>query len=319
MKKIVLATTALVLSTGVAAAEVKVGGNAWAGITYNSQPGFGINKTQVNTRLRFNFDASKQLDSGVELGGRIRLQSDHDGEGRTASTLNMASIFAKTGGLEVQVGNVEAAFDNLGLLYNSELGYIGTTQGSYAFADYAGYVSRAYDTGQENRMGVFVAYTVGDLVARMSYITPNQVTKANQAEELSVSFDYVAGPFSFGVGYANNAGFNSGNDVYALTGEYAINGATSVGLHYVDNGKIGGVDQGRNVTLYGKTSVGNGIGLGGFVSNIDSKALNASGVTKKTAYGIGFDYDLGGATLAGTVQRTHSSTTYADLGINFSF
>ncbi|MFN3970326.1 MAG: porin [Gemmobacter sp.] len=318
MKKAILATTALILSTGVAAADFKIGGNARAGMTYDSNPGFGVSKTQVDTRLRFNLDASKQLDSGVELGGRIRLQSDANRVERQA-TLNQAVIFAKIAGLEVQAGNVEAAFDNLGLLYNSEFGFIGTTQGSYMFASYAGYESRSYAVGEENRMGVFMAYTVGDLVARMSFITPNQATKANQAEELSVSFDYVMGPFSFGAGYANNAGFNSGNDVYALTGEYAINGATSVGLHYVDNGKIGGVDQGRNVTLYGKTSVGNGIGLGGFVSNIDSKALNASGVTKKTAYGVGFDYDLGGATLAGTVQRTHSSTTYADLGINFSF
>ncbi|MFN4157674.1 MAG: porin [Gemmobacter sp.] len=337
MKKVLFATTALALSAGVAAADFKIGGTSYAGIQYNSNPAVATTKTRVNTRLRFNIDASKQLDSGVTLGGRIRLQSDHDSNSRTAATLNMAQLYATSGGLRVEVGNSSAAVDAMSLIGRGELGYIGTIQGGKGNMQYAGYQSRAYSTGnatgtpnQADRMGVYVAYTVGDIVARASYITPNQVSKTAVSgafdEELALSFDYKSGPFAVGVGYANNGNFVKNNDVFIIYGEYAINSTTRVGLQYMDNGKNStlatvapGADRGRTVVLYGNTTLSGGIGLGAFISNVDSKALTALNVSQKTAYGIGASYDLGGATLAGTIQRTHTKATYADLGINFAF
>ncbi|MFN3970325.1 MAG: porin [Gemmobacter sp.] len=322
MKKVLFATTALVLSAGVAAADFKIGGNARAGITYNSNPGFGVTKTQVSMRLRFNIDASKQLDSGVTLGGRIRLQSDQNRAERQA-TLNQAMLYATSGGLRVEVGNSSAAYDAMSKLYAAELGYIGTVQGSYNNSNYTAYQSRSYSAAQQNRMGVYVAYTIGDIVARASYITPDQTVTSlplGTKEELSVSFDYKSGPFAAGVGYAQNGNFVNNNDIFVIYGEYAINSTTNVGLQYFDNGKTaGGLDKGRTVTLYGNTKLDGGIGLGAFVSNVDNKAATALGVSEKTAYGIGASYDLGGATLAGTIQRTHAKSTYADLGISFSF
>jgi outer membrane protein OmpU len=337
MKKLLLASSALVLSAGVAAAEVTIGGTARAGLVYDSSATGTTSKTTVNMRLRFNIDAKKELDSGVTLGGRIRMQYDqsriNDSDdifgNRSGAVLNAANLYASVGGLRVEVGNVDTAVDSMALLYNAELGYIGTVQGSYAFANYAFYETNPYGgaggaavSAQQNRMGVAAVYSMGDLTARLSYITPNQnLTNlgAGTKEEIAVSVDYKVGQFSFGIGAAMNGGFVADNDVYALTGEYAINDTTAVGVHYIDNGSNGATDNGRTVTLYGRTSVGNGIGLGAFVSNVDDKAAAANTLTEKTSYGLGFDYDLGGATLAGTIQKTHTDTTYADLGIRFSF
>jgi outer membrane protein OmpU len=329
MKNILLATSALVLSAGVAAAEVKFGGSARAGIVYDSSATGTTSKTTVNMRLRFNIDASKDLDSGVTLGGRIRMQYDqsriNDNDdiagNRSGAVLNAANLYASVGGVRVEVGNIDTAFDSMSLLYNAELGYIGTVQGSYGFASYSSYETTPYGGSQVNRMGVGVSYTVGDLVARLSYVTPNQnVTNlgAGTKEELGLSVDYTAGAFKVGLGVAMNGGFVADNDVYALTGEYVINDATAVGLQYIDNGSAGATDNGRTITLYGRTAF-SGVGVGAFVSNVDDKAVAANSLTKKTSFGIGFDYDLGGATLAGTVQKTHTNTTYADLGIRFSF
>ncbi|QYK41612.1 MAG: porin [Paracoccaceae bacterium] len=328
MKKVLLATTALMLSAGVAAADFKIGGTARAGIVYNSDPGTGATKTRVNMRLRFNIDASKELDSGVTLGGRIRMQYDqsriNDSDdifgNRSGAALNAAYLYATAGGLRVEVGNVNTAFDSAALLYAAELGYVGTTQGGYNLSSYTAYVTGPYTYGtQINRMGLFASYSVGDLVARISYVNPNQnVTDlpVGVAEEISISANYKAGAFTVSAAFAANGNFIDGNDIGFIGAEYEIQPGTAIGLQLFDHGKTGaGADKGSSVSLYGRTKLANGLGLGAFVSSANSK----TGVAEKTAYGIGFDYDLGGATLAGTIQKSHSDTTYADLGIRFSF
>jgi outer membrane protein OmpU len=323
MKKVLLASTALVLSAGVAAAEFSIGGTARAGIAYvedrANAAGVLQSETQVNMRLRFNIDAKKELDSGVTLGGRIRMQYDQNLAG---ATLSAAYLYATTGGLRVEVGNTNTAFDSLATLYASELGYIGTTQGGYAQANYTAFETRPYGADETaNRMGLFASYTVGDLVARLSYVTPDQTAKtlgATVEEEVSLSLDYTAGAFKFGIGVAQNGNFVKDNDVFAILGEYAINDTTAIGLQFVDNGKTaGGADKGQTTTLYGRTTF-SGVQVGAFIASLDGTAVALNPV-EDISYGLGASYDLGGATLAGTIQRGFNDKTYADVGIRFSF
>jgi len=70
MKKVLFATTALVATAGMAAADVKIGGSARFGLTYND----ATSTTAVEKRMTINLDGSTSTDSGLELGGRIRLQ-----------------------------------------------------------------------------------------------------------------------------------------------------------------------------------------------------------------------------------------------------
>jgi outer membrane protein OmpU len=341
MKKVLLATTALVLSAGVAAAEVTFGGTARAGIVYNDAVAAGATKTRVNMRLRFNIDAKKELDSGVTLGGRIRMQYDqssiNDSDdifgNRSGARLNAAYLYATAGGLRVEVGNANTAYDAAPLVYAAELGYVSTTQGGYNLSSYTAYQTNPYGGGggaavspETNRMGLFASYSVGDLTARLSYINPNQ-NSTTSTEEIGLSASYKAGAFTISAALAQNGNFVKDNDVFFLGGEYAF-GQGKVGVQYFDHGKTaGGVDKGSSVTLYGSYKLASGINLGAFVSQADNKAIaqvalpvGVAGTSReKTAYGIGFDYDLGGATLAGTIQKTHVNKTYADLGIRFSF
>jgi outer membrane protein OmpU len=334
MKKVLLATSALVLSAGVAAAEVKFGGTARAGIVYSDAVATGATKTRVNMRLRFNIDASKELDSGVTLGGRIRMQYDqsriNDNDdiagNRSGATLNAAYLYATSGGLRVEVGNANTAYDAAALVYAAELGYVSTTQGGYNLSTYTAFQTNPYGSSENNRMGLYAAYSVGDLTARVSYINPNQ-NSTTSTEEVSLSANYKAGAFTISAALAMDGGFVKGNDIFFLGGEYDF-GQGKVGVQYFDHGKTGGgVDKGSSVTLYGSYKLASGINLGAFVSQADNKAIaqvalpaGVAGTSReKTAYGIGFDYDLGGATLAGTIQKTHVNKTYADLGIRFSF
>lgn len=320
MKKILVATTALVATAGMAAADIanfRVSGTGRVGLIYDGTAGPGFNKTTVNTRLRFNMDVSKDLDSGVIIGGRVRMQYDsgrtQDNSGEGGAEMNVALLYAESGGFRVEVGNANTAFDSLGTLYNAEIGFTESTLGSYMQAAYAAYETNPFAPAEANRMGLFAQYAVGDLVARISYVTPNQTVSslpAGTSEEISLSLDYKVGAFSFGIGAAWNGAFIDGNDVYAITGEYAVNDSTNVGLHFVDNGSANS----QTITLYGNTVLANGIGLQGYLANNDDP-----GNIKDFAYGLGFSYDLGGATLAGAVHRGFADETFADLGVRFSW
>ena len=316
MKKVLLASTALIGFAGMAAADVTLSGSGRFGIVYTDDPING-DDTVLSHRLRFNIDASTETDSGVKFGGRIRLQYDNgdtvdNGEG--AAEVNAAMLYAETSGFRFEIGNANTAFDSLATLYNAELGFISSTTGSYSLFSYDSYTSSPYAPGQFDRVGLFASYSVGDLVARVSYIDYDQ-TGANingKEDETGISLDYTAGAYKLGFGYVTDAAGIADYDVWALLGEYALNDSTNIGLQYIAED---GAQNDATVTLYGNTKLASGIGLGAFISGVDSDVTYANDY----AIGVGANYDIGGATIAGTIQQGFNDETYADLGINFSF
>lgn len=328
MKKVLLASTALIGFAGMAAADVTLSGSGRFGIVYTDDGTPGGDDTVLSHRLRFNIDASTETDSGVKFGGRIRLQYDNgdtvdNGEG--AAEVNAAMLYAETSGFRFELGNANTAFDSLATLYNAELGFISSTTGSYSLFAYDSYTSSPYAVDDENRLGLFASYSVGNLVARVSYIDYDQTgAHANgKQDETGISLDYTAGAYKLGFGYVTNAAGNDGYDVWALLGEYALNDSTNIGLQFIGEtgaplvpaapGGIAGDDM--TYTLYGNTKLASGIGLGAFVSGVSSDVTYANDY----AIGLGANYDIGGATIAGTIQKGFNDETYADLGINFSF
>lgn len=314
MKKVLLASTALIGFAGMAAAEITLSGTGRFGLVYTDDPVAGSD-TLLSYRLRLNIDAMTETDSGVKFGGRVRLQYDNgdtvDGTTEGAAELNAAMLYAETAGFRFEIGNANTAFDSLATLYNAELGFISSTTGSYSLFSYDSYSSGPYAAGQANRIGLFASYSVGSLVARVSYIDYDQ-TVSTDSEETGIALDYTAGAFKLGAGYVSNAAGAADHDVYALLGEYAMNDMTNVGLQVIGEN---GAENDTTVTIYGNTKLAGGVGLGAFLSGVDSDVTYANDY----AIGIGANYDLGGATIAGTIQQGFNDQTYADLGINFSF
>lgn len=322
MKKLLWASTALLGFAGMAAADVTISGSGRFGLVYTDDGTPGGDDTVLSHRLRFNIDASTDTDAGVKFGGRIRLQYDNgdindydDVNGdRGGAEVNAAMLYAETAGFRFEVGNANTAFDSLATLYNAELGFISSTTGSYSRFGYDSYTSSPYGDGDTNRLGLFASYSVGDLVLRASYIDYDQ-TGANvngKDDETGISVDYTAGSYKLGFGYVSNAAGTPDYDVYALLGEFALNDMTNVGVQYIGEN---GAEEDQTLTLYGNTKLASGIGLGAFVTAIDSDEV----LDNDYAIGIGANYDLGGATVAGTIQQGYDDDTYADLGINFSF
>jgi outer membrane protein OmpU len=319
MKKILIASTALVMAAGVAQADTAnftLSGGSYFGLGYYSKPATGVRKTQLLARTQVDIKGSKTTDSGLTFYGKFRIRSNayqsgpavlsstatggHTNSGTT--TVNAGQVGVTAGGLDVAVGNVADAVDASSLYYNSEVGICGCG-GETLRAGIEGYSS----TGGGNN-GVLVTYTMGSLIMRAGYQSNGNTTNANG--EASVSVDYSAGAFKVGAGYLHQKG--TGGE-YTVQAEYGF-GNSTVGVaagHGFNNA-------GNIYTLYGSTTFG-ATTVQAFVSS-RQKLVAALGETEKTTYGIGAKYDLGsGASIVGSVRRDEFKATYADIGAEFAF
>jgi len=362
MKKALLATTALVMSAGIAAADVTISGYGRTGVVHyedgafgwhgfttpDADPGAAIDAkdTQIVSRLRMNIDATTETDAGVEFGGRLRLQWDqnHGSRGASAST-NAGKLWISAQGLTVEMGNVESALETTKLFYASELGAFDRSVGGNMIGSFFAYDASPYTTG---RVGVGAIYSFGDVNVRASYIDPDQtqdlaasVPGGNGAamaaierdEELSIGIDYTWNErLELAAAAVKSGGGWDGNDLFFVGARYAVLDNAHVGLNYYDNGDVigGGMhgiraaaemgatyDLGSTVTLYGDYTLADGL------TNIEAYVANNDGdwVAKETdnAFGIGVNYDLGGARLGASVQRDYQERTSADMGVRFEF
>lgn len=376
MKKVLFATTALMLTGGMAMAEVTIGGNARFGLLYQETDRDTDTETTISYRLRFNIDASKETDSGVTFGGRIRMQynsgdidaidqvvtdpatgaivRDSGGNlvfaqgGTGGARLNAAKIYASYEGMTVEVGNVDTAYDSAALLYASEIGYLDRSFGDPVGAYYS-YSSSPYGIAEQDRVGIAFTYSIENFNGRISWVTPNQfgdtldtscdgtitagicddptfgtLIEDDRADEFSISADYTFDAFTIsGAYYQNGAGIED-NEGYFLGGEYAFGDVGAVGLLWIGNGDLApnddtvDADLGDTVTLYGNYKFDAWI-IKGYIANNGDLGDLAGDDGQDTTYGIGADYDLGGATLSGSIAQGYDSNMTADIGVRFSF
>ena len=316
MKKILLTTALLGATAGAAAAEgtVSFSGYGRFGMNYDSTRANA--ETRIFQRLRFNINAKTETESGVTFGGRIRLQSD---SGRSEATLNTAYVYATYEGFRVEVGNSNAAVDSAALAFNSEIGITDFSAGDPIFV-YQEYQSRGFG-GNNNRMGVFASYSVGEFNGRVSYIQDNQTDNVTNADEFAISADYKFGAATVSAAYADNAGGVQDARYFFLGAEYGVSDAVNVGVLYFNADDT--FDTEDKVTVYANYTV-NAITVKGFISSspnagIVADSANLADYDEDLAYGIGVDYDLGGARAAFGVQQDFRGETFLDAGVRFDF
>ena len=336
MKKALLATTALMLSAGIAAADVKISGYGRTGIIYYentaAQDALGLNETQVISRLRMNIDASTETDSGVEFGARFRLQWDqnHADRGGAAAT-NPGKIWVRAQGLTVEVGNVDTAMDSARLIYATDLGSYDRSGAFNPSVDLSGFAGGFFAYSAQDyaitRVGVAAIYSIDDLTVRASYVNPDQTGLTSVEKELGISADYKWNDrLELSGAYTNNAGGIDGNDLYFVGARYAVLENARIGLNYANAddfvpATIGGVANteafGQTFALYGDYTLADGL------TNIEAYVANNDGdwATKETdnAFGIGVNYDLGGARLGASIHRDYRELVSADAGVRFEF
>lgn len=339
MKKVLFASTILASLGSVAAAEtgVSISGYGRFGLQYYGNegvknlwagsPGTYANgsSTSVETRFRLNIDAKTETDTGVTFGGRLRLQYD---DGAANSRLSPALMYATYEGFRLEVGNVNSALDNdaAGLYYGSEIGLIDSSFGDSLIMNYFGidgFTTGSY--GDVNRNGIAASYSIDGFYAMASFIDYDQYdvgTAYGKKSEKGLYLSYTSGQFTVAAGAALDAAGVTDADTYFVGGKYDISDIAYVGLNYTSEGKIdkglpSELDLDSTITLYGGYTI-DALTLKGYIAynGISKTVLNTE---TGTTYGIGADYDLGGAKLTGSIQQDLWEETYADVGVRFDF
>ncbi|NUB46354.1 porin [Fertoebacter nigrum] len=283
MKKILLATSALVAFAGAAAAEVTVSGSARMGLVYDG------NDTEFSSRIRVVFKMAGETDGGLAFGASVRADqagvANSGGTAMSAGTVFISGAFGKLtfgdndSAANVLVGHVSGVgFTGLGD-YN-ELGYLGNTDTSALYEYSTGALSFALSAGQTTATVVTPTGVIDEqAVAVAAKYSTDTFSVALGYEQFGDDEQVTLGgsaTFSGATVKAVVADRDSWADThYALSVDYAID-ATTITAFYTDQGPI-------------------------------------------DTYGIGAAYDLGGgaSVLGGIVDDGFD--TIAEVGLTFSF
>jgi len=287
MKKILFASTALVMTAGVASAEITFGGSANFGI---ADTGSGV---ILKNEIDFDIKGSGETDGGIKFGASLDIDGSFNNGaiGTTdvdtaagvdttnnvdGATISDPEVYIEVGGLKMTVGPVDAANDNEGL---ADVGFDGLG------------VDDVAEVSGNGSADVLINYSFGDIAVAASTDTSG----SDWALGVSGSF----GDVSVAAGYGEVGGTNEHN----LHLGYSM-GAVAFGVQYSDSGAATGY---------------------GFDVKYTQGDLTVTGVYAKNdttgadAYGVGASYSLGGgAAIAGGIAEVGGNSVY-DLGMTFSF
>jgi outer membrane protein OmpU len=283
MKKILFATTALVLSAGVAAAEVKVSAMARFGVV--STEAAGTTTTDVSNRFQFNVSGSTTSDTGIEFAGKIRARSSNGAMG----TVNGAAASMSVAGITVHVGNVPGPLDNMANGY-ANVGYTGGNW-TNVVADGGQHAYRS--TGAQNALQI--DYSMDPISVSFS---TDRATETNAA-----TVHLEMNGITLAVGGQEAPG--TANDATALTiGGTIADIAMSVGY-----GEVNSITSSMAVAEY---KFANALSVKGYVYDEEGAS--------DTGFGLGARYSLGGgATMGAAYENISDGSKRIEAGVTFSF
>ncbi|MFV0408425.1 MAG: porin [Paracoccus sp. (in: a-proteobacteria)] len=359
MKKALFATTALVLTAGVAAAEVTVSGDARLGLRYETDTAYaslmvaddgteyivpGDNSLNVINRVRVKFALTGESQSGISFGANLRSdQHANSGDNNSATS---GDVWVSGAYGKLTVGDIDGALEKAvgdlpevglsGLDYWNEFAYATSEEDDYDFATDTPY----------GDAGVLYEYAIGDAHIYGSFkdgYYGNSDVKRDAAS-WAVGAGYDLGNYSFGIGYersdytlspftidddtlssmGNGFPIGSGDDseTWGISGGTSINGITFKAA-YLTTSSDNDMQDYSQYGLGAEYDMTSGVKVAGYyrVSDFDNQDL------KGDAFGIGAAYDLGGgATVKGGIVDTsiegaggEVSNTLADFGLEFKF
>ncbi|MCJ8140603.1 porin [Falsirhodobacter halotolerans] len=359
MKKLLLATSILAATTGYAAAEVALTGDARMGVVYDGED------VQFSERARVRFNLSGQTDTGLEFGATFRAdQASGSASGGSfgTDTAKRGTVWVSGAFGKLSMGDVnsaaEEAFGDLNAIGFSGLGDLADIP--YINGDGAG----TLDQGP----GALYSYTVGGFEfhvgmtdgSRQFGLTPletgendldgNAITVEDDRDATySMAVGYSGDNYKLGLGYLNNGSYegnasafgggNYGGEQFIVVGETDVAGVgvkayytqysnVLTGFSGVLNGQEtdGDVEADYTLGLSGSYQFG-ATTVNGFYRRDRMKQENIFGDDKLNTFGIGANYDLGGgASLRAGVVDTDliydaagKGQTVADVGIRLNF
>ena len=290
MKKILLATTMLAATTGFAAAEVTLSGDARMGVISNfdnaATAAIDESDLQFTSRARVKFTMSGSTDGGLEFGASFRADNAAGAAAGTAGSVFISGAFGK-----LSMGDVDDAA-------NSAVGQVSGV-GLTGLGD----LNEMTYIGGGNDPTALYEYSTGDLTIYASVTNP---TIPATVVAYSVAAKYALGDYTVALGYEDN----DAGTTHIIAGATATFGAATVKAIY---GSADGVVNGDQYALSVDYKA-DALTVTAFYAD-DSKLGGAE------AYGLGASYDLGGgASVVGGYSHNETSNQDAyDVGVSMSF
>ncbi|PKP75558.1 MAG: porin [Alphaproteobacteria bacterium HGW-Alphaproteobacteria-6] len=299
MKKILLATTAIVGFAGAAtAAEIRLSGYAEMGIFDGDAPGLD---TQFHTDWQVNFNFSGETDGGVTFGGRAQIEeSNSPANVNGTPRIDDESFFVSGAFGRVTLGETDGAFD----WALSEI-YAGTSLQD----DHSTHAGAYWYTGLDGSYDDQIAryeYSFGDFAVAASaelddddavVQNPNVTTSANGDVNWAVGGKWASNVNGFDVAAAAAYQDNGDFEVWGLSGSVAMSNGFSVSAGYADlDGINDGVGNGIAVdSWYG---VGVAYTTGPITVGANYGRYDAVAGSDPKGWGVVANYDLGGGAVA---------------------
>ncbi len=309
MKKILLASTALVATAGIAAADVSISGSAQMGFEYAEDvANTGADEATVNNEVFVTFDMSGETDGGLSFGATTVYTVASNGDPANDDTWVWVSGTWGT----LSMGAVAEADEVVGL---ADLGLDGIGTDDVAEA-----LNGDDATGQAhnvNYTGTFGALTLG-----VSAAIGNGTADFDN-ESYAVGAKYSFGDFYVGAGYSDHSDVAEINDDGDEVDQAAFGNHTATSVY------AGGTFDAISIAAQYTTADPDGAGddLEAYGVHV-AYAMGATTITAAysdndldtdASYGVGLAYDLGGgATLKGAVGSIND-VNKADFGISMSF
>ena len=262
MKKLLAATTALVLVSGVAHAETSMSGDGYMGLQHDSNSAMDFKALH---RLRVKFDGTGTTDNGLSFGAFARLNSNETSQGVDLSGLSISGAFGT-----IAFGNNDAADLQAGGagdvgFSGSQIGIDGIAHGSAATAERRG-GTKADIRYDQTIGGVSLAASFGpDAAGDIEYALG--MSFASNGISIGAGFDSDDG-MTLGAGYALNdeLSFNGfyaeENDTDGMAGDLSyVLGATTLSVVFATNSDDEkGAGMGLEHSLGGGASLSAGFG-----------------------------------------------------------
>lgn len=283
MKKLLLASTALVATAGFAAADVAITGSAEIGIKSSA----GEDRTEFHQDVDVRFSMTGESDNGISFGATIDLDDTAQQTGGIRTdTAPDYNVFVSAGAATLTMGDTDGAFDRA----LSEVALVGGSLADDETA-HAGYNGNSGLDGDEDAQVARFDYTFSGVRLSLSAeIDDDGETAAVAADTIS---EVVLGADLNGDGDATDV-FTQTAAVAADTNDNPIMG---IGVSY--SATLAGLDLGfglgyqsqeDNASVTGvsiTTSFGSGLQLGLNYSATDFDAAGAE-VETHTAIGVGY-------------------------------
>ena len=293
MKKILLATTMLAATTGFAAAEVTLSGDARMGIISNfdlaSTATTDESDLQFTSRARVKFTLSGSTDGGLDFGGSFRADNAAGAAAGTAGSVFISGAFGK-----LTMGDVDTAAQSA----VGQVSGVGLTG--------LGDLNEVSYIGGGNDPTALYEYSTGDLTIYASVTNPTLAVASVVA--YSAAAKYALGDYTVALGYEDN----DAGSTHIIAGVAATFGAVTAKAIY--GAATGGLVDGDQYAVSVDYKA-DALTVTAFYSNKDLTSII------QEAYGLGASYDLGGgASVAGGYSKNQTTGFDSfDLGVAMTF